>query len=155
MRWREEGWGRFYAKIKGMKPQLSGNHPSYQNHRRQFWSQIFLPMILAVVLIIAIGILTGIATFGENDASPRWAAISTIWLVIPVMFLGLLFLAILAGLVYLLARGLQVIPPYSAKAQYYVNRGTSEARRFSDTATRPVLFLEGIKASLKAIFGRN
>jgi hypothetical protein len=58
-------------------------------------------------------------------------------------------------LVYLLARGLQVIPPYTSKAQYYVNRGASEAKRFSDMATKPVLFLEGITASLKAIFGRN
>lgn len=138
-----------------MKPQLSGNHPSYQNHRRQFWLQIFLPMLLAVLLIIAVAILTGLAAFGENGDSPRWAAISTIWLVIPVMIFGLLFLVLLAGLVYLLARALKVMPPYSSKAQYYVNRAASEIKRFSDMAAKPVLFLEGIIASLKAIFGRN
>ena len=112
-------------------------------------------MILAILLIIALAIITGVTAFGGNGDSPRWAAISTIWLVIPVMIFGLLFLAALAGLVYLLARGLQLLPPYSAKAQYYVNRGASEAKRFSEMATQPVLFLEGIKASLKAIFGRN
>jgi len=112
-------------------------------------------MILAVVLIIAVAIITGIASFGENDRSPVWAAISTIWLVIPVMFFGLVILVLLAGLVYLLARTLQILPPYTSKAQYYVNRGASEARRFSDMATEPVLFLESLAASLKAIFGRN
>jgi hypothetical protein len=71
------------------------------------------------------------------------------------MFFGLLFLAILGGLVYLLARGLQVLPPYTSTAQYYVNRAASEIKRFSNMATRPVLFVEGLKASLKAIFGRN
>lgn len=112
-------------------------------------------MILAVLLIIAVAIIMSIASFGGSGDSPRWAAISTIWLVIPVMIFGLLFLAILAGMVYLLARALKVTPPYSLKAQYYVNRGASESKRFSDLATKPVLFLEGVKASLKAIFGQN
>ena len=104
-----------------MEPQLPGNHLSYENHRRQFWLQIFLPMILAILLIIALAILTGLATFGGGGDSARWVAIS----------------------------------PYTSKAQYYVKRGASEAKRFSDMATQPVLFLEGLKASLKAIFGLN
>jgi len=138
-----------------MDSRISKNRPSYQNHRRQFWIQIFLPMILAVLFIIAVGVITGVATFGANGNSPVWAAISTIWLVIPVMFFGLVFLILVAGLVYLLARTLQVLPPYTSKAQYYVNRGASEAKRFSDMAAEPVLFLESIKASLKTIFGRS
>ncbi len=153
----EAGGGRrgFYVKIESMKSKLSENHPSYQNHRRQFWLQIFLPMIVAVLFILAVAVITSVSAFGNNGDSPRWAAISTIWLVIPVMFFSLLFLALLAGLVYLLARGLKVIPPYTSKAQYYVNLAASETKRFSDMATQPVLFLEGIKASLKAIFGLN
>ena len=138
-----------------MNPRISKNHPTYQNHRRQFWIQIFLPVILAVVLIISVAVITGITAFGENGDAPRWAAISTIWLVIPVMIFGLIFFAILAGLVYLLAQALQVLPPYTSKAQYYVNRGTSEVKRFSDMATEPVLFLESLVASLKAIFGKS
>lgn len=138
-----------------MNSQISENHHSYKNHRRQFWLQIFLPMLIAILLIIAVAVWTGIATFGQGGDSPRWAAISTIWLVIPVMFFSLVFLAILIGLIYLMARALNVIPPYTAKAQYYVNHGTSEARRFSEMATKPVLFIEGIRASVKAFFGRN
>jgi len=138
-----------------MNSQISENHPSYKNHRRQFWIQIFLPMILAVLLIILVAVFTGIAAFGEGGDAPRWAAISTIWLVIPVMIFGLIFLAILAGLIYLLAQALIKLPPYSSKAQYYAGRATSQIKRFSDMATKPVLFLEGIVASIKAIFGRN
>ena len=66
----------------------------------------------------------------------------------------LVLLAILGGLVYLLARTLQVLPPYTSKAQYYVDRGTSEVKRFSDMAAEPVLFIEGIIARLKAIIGQ-
>lgn len=138
-----------------MESQIPENHPSYKKHRRQFWTQIFLPMTLVVLLITAVAVLTGIATFGEGGDSPRWAAISTIWLVIPVMIFGLFFFVILVGLIYLLARGLKGMPPYSSKAQYYVRRATSQVKRFSDMAAKPVLFLEGILASLKAILGRN
>jgi FtsH-binding integral membrane protein len=138
-----------------MNSQFSENHPSYKNHRRQFWVQIFLPMILAVFLVVAVAVLTGIAAFGQGGDAPRWAAVSTIWLVIPVMFFGLIILTLLVGLIYLLARALQLLPPYTSKAQYYVDRGTSEAKRFSDMAAKPVLFLEGIIASLKAIFRQN
>ena len=112
-------------------------------------------MILAVLLIIGVAVLTGIAAFGEGGDAPRWAAISTIWLVIPVMVFGLIFLAILAGFIYLLAQALKTMPPYSSKAQYYVNRAASEIKRFSDIAAKPVLFLEGLVASLKALFGGN
>lgn len=138
-----------------MESQIPENHPSYKKHRREFWTQIFLPMTLVVLLITAVAVLTGIATFGEGGDSPRWAAISTIWLVIPVMIFGLFFFVILVGLIYLLARGLKGMPPYSSKAQYYVRRATSQVKRFSDMAAKPVLFLEGILASLKAILGRN
>ena len=145
----------FYVKIVKMNSNISRNHPSYKNHRRQFWLQIFLPLLLAVLIIIAFAALTSTAAFGENGDAPRWAAISTIWLVIPVMIFGLLFFVLLAGLIYLLAQALKLLPPYSSKAQYYVNRAASEIKRFSDMAAKPVLFLEGITASLKAIFGRN
>jgi len=138
-----------------MNSQTPENHPSYKNHRRQFWLQIFLPMLIAVLLIIAVAVWTGIATFGQGGDSPRWAAISTIWLVIPVMFFSLLFLAILIGLIYLLAKALNAIPLYAIKGQYYVNRGADEAQRLSDMATKPVLFIEGIRASVKAFFGKN
>jgi uncharacterized membrane protein len=135
--------------------QTSQGHYSYTAHRRQFWLQIFLPIILAVVLILILSVLMSVAAFNGTGDSPRWAAISTIWLIIPVMVFGFLFLAVLCGLVYLFVRALQVLPSYTSNAQYYMNRAASEIKRFSDLATKPVLFLEGIKAQLEAIFGRK
>jgi hypothetical protein len=147
--------GRFYVKIKEMKPEFPENQLSYQKHRRQLWLQILLPLLVGLILILAVAVLTGIVAFGESGDAYRWAAISTIWLVIPIMVFGLIVLAILIGIVYLLARTLKVIPPYSSQAQYYVNRGASEVKRFSDMAAKPVLFIEGIMAGLKTIFGKN
>lgn len=135
--------------------QLPRNHHSYKSHRRQFWIQIFLPIILAVLFIIAIAVVTSMAAFGPNDNSPVWAAISTIWLVVPVMFFGLVFLVFLIGMAYLLAQALKVVPSYSLKTQHFLNRATSQIKHFSEMAVKPVLFIEGIKASLKTFFGQS
>ena len=43
----------------------------------------------------------------------RWAAISTIWIVIPIMIVSLIFLALLAGIIYLFARLLGITPIYT------------------------------------------
>ena len=131
------------------------DHYSYEVHRHQFWLQIFLPVILVVLIIVIVAVLIGISALNGTGDSTRWAAISTIWLVIPVMIFGLVFLALLGGLVFLLARTLQVLPPYSSDAQYYLNRAVSQIKLYSDKATEPVLFIEAFKASVRAIFGRS
>ncbi len=129
-------------------------HPSYQKHRSQFWTQIFLPVMLTALVVIAVAVLVGAAAFGAKGDSQRWAEVSTIWLVIPLMFFGLLFLVILIGLIYLLARALKLIPPYTGNAQTALYRVSGRTKRISDGATRPVFFVEEILASIKAIFGR-
>lgn len=131
------------------------SHYSYDVHRRQFWLQIFLPVLLPILIIIAVAVLTSISALSGTGDPSRWAAISTIWLVIPAMMFGLLLLATLVGLVYLLARGLDVLPSYTSLAQYYVNRVASSIKHFSDKATKPVIFLNSLGASMKAIFGRD
>jgi uncharacterized membrane protein YhaH (DUF805 family) len=135
--------------------QIPESHYSYTVHRRQFWWQIFLPVSLAIVLIIVVAALLSISALNGSGDSVRWAAISTIWLLIPVMFFGLLLLAALVGIVYLLARTLGATPRYFSLALYYINRASSAIKNFSSSAARPFIFIDSLGASLKAIFGRN
>jgi uncharacterized membrane protein len=133
--------------------QIPQSHYSYNEHRRQFWLQIFLPVILAVLAILVVAILLSISAFGGTGDPARWAAISTIWVLIPAMIFGFLFLVTLVGLVYLLARALKVLPGLSASAQYYANRITNRIQYFSDLATRPFIFLNSLGASLRTLIG--
>ena len=79
-------------------------HESYLRHRKQLAWQIVLPIGLMVVLIIALVVLINIATFRDNGDVARWAAISTIWIVVPIMIGMLIFLVLLVGLIYLLSK---------------------------------------------------
>jgi hypothetical protein len=130
-------------------------HLSYLKHRKQLTWQIILPIVLTSLLIIALIVLVNIATFRDNGDVGRWAAISTIWIVFPIMIAGVLFLVVLGGLVYLLARLLNITPTYTGQAQDFVHRIAGYAKRGADAVVRPVIGLEGIKASINAFLGRK
>jgi energy-coupling factor transporter transmembrane protein EcfT len=146
-----------YVKIQGMKTKLPfpQDHPSYQLHRRQMWTQILLPLLLTVLFFIAVILLTGIATFRDNGEVGRWAAISTIWLVIPFMLAGLIFLALLAGMIYLLARLVGVIPPYSYQVQGFVYRIEGHVKRGAELTRKPVLLVDILKSQIKKMVQRS
>ena len=128
-------------------------HPSYLKHRRELWTKILIPMLLAVAVIVAVATLTGIATFRDNGEVERWAAISTIWIVIPIMGAGLLLLLVFIAILYGMARLLALIPTYTGQAQKIAWRIEGAIKRGADMAVKPVLALEGITATLKRLTG--
>jgi hypothetical protein len=130
-------------------------HESYRRHRRQRTIQIILPVVLAAILFIAAVVLINIATFGYNGDVGRWAAISTIWIVIPVCVIGFVFLLLLGGLVYLMGRLLGVAPRYTGKAQDFVHKLAIRIRRIADTAVKPIFAVNGFGATIKALLGRK
>ncbi len=128
-------------------------HESYRRHRKQLTSQIILPMVLTGLLFIALVVLINIATFRDHGDVARWAAISTIWIVIPIMTASLIFLAVLIGLIYLLARLLGITPIYTNKAQNFVHKLAIRVRLAANATVKPVIFLDGIGATIKTFLG--
>lgn len=150
----DKGWG-LYAKIKHMNAKLPQPvHESYKNHRKQLVWQILLPIVLTVVLCIVSIVLINIATFRDNGDVARWGAVSTIWIVIPVMIGMLIFLALLIGLIGLMAKLLEVTPTYTSLAQDYFHKAAVYIKRGADAAVKPVINLNGILASISAFFER-
>ncbi len=125
------------------------NHASYQLHRRQVLAQVLLPVILGALLLVGAVILIASAAFRGPADVGRWAAISTIWLVIPVMFLGVLVLAVLCAVIYLMAKFTGLIPPYSFQAQRIAYRVQAGVGRGTEMIQRPVLALRELGAFLK------
>jgi hypothetical protein len=129
-------------------------HESYKRHRKEMVQQIILPIVLSVVLCIAMIVLINMATFRDNGDVARWAAVSTIWVVIPIMIGMLIFLTILVGLIYLLAKLMNVTPTYTGLAQDYVHKAAIYIQRGADALVKPVIQLNGILASIIAFFER-
>ena len=129
-------------------------HESYLKHRRQLVQQIILPIVLTVVLCIALIVLVNVATFRDGGDAARWAAVSTIWLVVPIMIGMLIFLVLLGGLVYLMKRLLDIMPTYTGQAQDYVHKAAIYIKRGADAAVKPIITLNGFLASIRAFFER-
>jgi hypothetical protein len=137
-----------------MKELPRPQHYSYQLHRKQRTTQIILPMIISMLLLIGMIMLISLATFNSNGDVGRWAAISTIWIVIPILFAGLIVLAILIGLIYLMARALGALPHYTGIAQDYVCIAQGYITHAADMVVKPMIALEGFIENIKAFFER-
>ena len=130
-------------------------HESYIRHRKQRIIQIILPIVLSTLLFIAMVVLVNIATFRDNGDVGRWAAISTMWIALPVCITGFVFLILLGGLVYLMGRLLGIAPTYTGKAQDFVHKLAIRIRRAADLAVKPVFVVNGFGATIKALLGRK
>lgn len=138
-----------------MKTQLPHpQHYSYLQHRKQRTTQIILPVVLSAVLMLGLIVLICVATFNSGGDVGRWAAISTIWIIIPLLIAGLILLAILIGLIYLMARALSGLPYYTAIAQDYVYKAKGYIIRGADMAAKPILVLDGFIENVKSFFER-
>jgi hypothetical protein len=138
-----------------MKDQLPHpEHYSYQQHRRQRTTQVILPVLISTLLLIGLIVLITFATFKSNGDVSRWAAISTIWVIIPALLAGLIALAILVGLIYLMARVLSGLPHYTGIAQDYVFLAQRYIIRGADMVVKPVIALEGFIENVKVFFER-
>jgi heme/copper-type cytochrome/quinol oxidase subunit 2 len=130
-------------------------HESYKRYRKQLISQIILPMVIAGLLLVALIVLIIFATFRENGDVARWAAISTIWIVIPIMIASLIFFLVLGGLVYLMKRLLNITPTYTGLAQDFVHKLAIRIRLAADALVKPVIFVDGLGASINRLLGRK
>ena len=128
-----------HAKIEPMKAELPKppEHHSRKVHRRQVARQIYLPIALASLLMIAVSILVGVTTFRDGGDVGRWAAISTMWILIPVILAGLIFLAIIVALIYLLAQALRYLPRYTGIAQDYTYYARTRIIHGAKAAEKP------------------
>lgn len=112
-------------------------------------------MVLAVLLFLALVVFVNIATFGNNGDVGRWAAISTMWIAIPVCLMGFAFLLLVGGMVYLMGRLLGVAPTYTGRAQDFVHKLAIRIRRAADMTVKPIISLNGFGATIKALLGRK
>ena len=130
-------------------------HESYKRYRRQLVTQIILPMVLTALLFVGMIVLIIVATFRDGGDVGRWAAISTIWIAVPIMIAALIFIVLLTGLVYLLKRLINITPTYTGRLQDFIHKIAIHIKHAADATVKPVFFLDGIGASIKRLLGGN
>ncbi|GIV64742.1 MAG: hypothetical protein KatS3mg046_002 [Bellilinea sp.] len=123
--------------------------PSFQKHRREVIWQIFMPVILAGLMFLGLGLLMVLTPTLGTSRTGHWAAISTIWLISPLILFAVLFLALNIGLIYLMNKILKVLPPYLRVGQVYSQVMVLRVRAFCDRLARPFIRWGGWAAGFR------
>jgi hypothetical protein len=140
--------------VNNLSPKSRASHASYQRHRRHMWTQILLPVLGAVVLCLVLTGAASRATFQGYGDSQRWAAVSAIWLVLPVAAGGVLVFAVLAAGIYAVGALTALIPDYSLRVQRVFSRIEGGTKRWAEMIRKPIRLARGVGTLLQTGFRR-
>ena len=118
-----------------------------------FFLQITFPLLAGTAAVIALGVWVVIGVGGAGIS--RWAEISTVLLVIPVLIFSLIPLAVIAGLAAGISWLIRNIPQITIRVQEALQTVQETASRISSLAVEPVIWPRSSWAGLKSIFQRN
>jgi hypothetical protein len=119
-------------------------------HRQQAAWQIWVPLGMAVALVVAVGVLCALIVLGGINSpvlAQTLAPVAVIWIVIPSCFSGLITLALLVGLVFAVAKLRGGLPGLGQKLQQAVNRLQELVQSLANRLASPVIKANGLKAS--------
>lgn len=120
--------------------------PPNLEHRKQKVWQIWVPLGIAIALMLALLVWAALATAGNPVVGMEWAAISIVFLSLPAMLIGLIILVVLAGLIFLVSKLLGVLPYYSLIARTFVYRTGAKLINLTNALAKPVVFINGLWA---------
>lgn len=128
-------------------------HESYLRHRRQSTWQIYLPIIIGSLLILAAAVIVFLPVAGVPTGvdGSQYADAALNWLILPLLFLAVMILIIMVGLIILFAKILQTLPGYSKIGQDYAAVISSTVQYWSGRLVSPIMKLKSRMASFKPI----
>ena len=122
------------------------------SHRRQMTWQVWVPLIASILIVLALLTLTVIGAFGGSSEVARWSNISAIWIIAPLLLVGLIFFALAAAMVFGMAKLLNKVPDWMLRLQLLMEQLTLAFRRMADASTMPVMVTSGYKARAAALW---
>jgi len=118
----------------------------------EFW-QIIFPALAGLILI---GLLCAWVVVSASPGSlSRLAEISTVLLVLPIILVSSLAFLLLGGLIYLVQRLIQAIPPLTGKAVDFLRKIQSGIRGVADFIVKPVIQPSALLTGMRSIFSRK
>ncbi len=127
---------------------------SMHRHRRDRTWQILFPIIAGFLLIIAAGVFVILTASGTSSGASvsQWADISSIWLILPVIIFALFSTLLLAALIFLMAKLLNILPFYSHLVQQYAGLISARINLATRKMVSPVVSARSIKAGVAGFF---
>jgi predicted PurR-regulated permease PerM len=134
------------------KPLPSPNPVTRAEHRREVNRQVILPFIISLIVFVGFGIWLAWMGIGSVE---RWSQIAIIFMLVWGLVLGLIFLIIIIGLMYVTTMVLRTIPPYARIAQDAIEKINQQVKTGSNVSVRPVIEIQKFLAVMDVVLGRR
>ena len=123
-------------------------------HQHETLLQITLPLLIALLGMLAI--LVGLVwTFSGGSAQiSQWADVSLIWMILLTCPWMLIFFLILAGIAYGLAVLVKQAPVLFSQLHHFILVLQAHVNRYSDAAVEPIFRAKSLSASLNTLLGK-
>jgi hypothetical protein len=121
-------------------------------HRRQMIRQVWIPIIASIIIVLAVVILAIIGTVQGSSLINQWGNISAIYLIIPILFTGLVLLALNAAIIYGLGKLYKKMPLWLFIARMRTAQVAVMVRRGSNAAVQPVMKVHMFNARVRALW---
>lgn len=117
-----------------------------------FW-QIIFPAVVGIILVllICVWIVVGV---GAGNIS-RFAELSTVLLILPVLFFSLIILVTLGACVFLSVRMIRGLPSITCRILEFFDKIRDGARRFSEIIVQPVIQPAAYLKGFRSIFSKK
>lgn len=120
-------------------------------HRNQTFWQIYLPLAVGFAAFLALGILVVLSQETGNPEISRWAAIATIWLILPVLAIGIVALLVNLLFIFLFSKINNSLPDYGRLARFYTYRFSWQIQKLADRLVEPGISIRSNFAGFKSI----
>lgn len=123
-----------------------------QLYKKQTFGHVLLPVIAAAIICLAVCIVLLISTSAEPQSTEQWAQISTMFLILPAMFLGLVCLVLLVLLAILGSKWNSSWPPALRNVRLIIIHFEQNIQGLAQKPAKPVIGIKSAWAGFKAIF---
>jgi uncharacterized BrkB/YihY/UPF0761 family membrane protein len=130
-------------------PVVERNPITHAKHRREAFWQIIFPMLIGIILVLTVVVVIIFSGTTSTSDLSRWADVSLIWLILPSLFIALIFLAILIAFTYLISVVLKITPHYARIIQIYFEMGKNKVSHYSNLITTPFVKTRSIWAVMR------
>lgn len=130
---------------QGQAPKVSP-HPKHLRDR--VW-QIWVPMGIAVLIVLGVMVYAVVLATGAGNAVAEWASVSLIILILPALLGALVFLAITAGLAFVVTLLIGRLPYYTRKIRVFLLNLNRTVERLGNQTTKPFVTYNSWRAGVR------
>ncbi len=127
--------------------------PEHRHHDQKL-TQIFLPLLITTIVCLAGFLVLLLSTSGGTSSSLQWANISIMFLILPLLFLGIAVVVILILLGDLTRSWNQSLPPGLRNIRNRIIGFSLRVQQIAQKPAKPVIGIQSFWAAIKSLFVR-